>query len=146
MFKNIFGDIRKGRLLRLPYLGYSLLLLVLIFVFMISIGLMIGSAEQMMGGNLQQAQDQLRAQFTLPFIIIYLLIMIVFLFAGLNIMAKRIRDMGLPGWWTILGIFILSIVVIAFVSEQAGSVLNTVAWLALLLLPGETFNKATNRL
>ena len=32
MFKTLFGDVQAGRLLRLPYLGYSLLLSVLMIV------------------------------------------------------------------------------------------------------------------
>ncbi len=140
MFNKIFGDVAKGQLLRLPYLGYSVLLFVLMFVFMISIGFMIGGAEQMMGGDIQQAQDKLRGWLTLPFMIIFSIIMAGFLFAGLNIMAKRIRSIGLPGWWSIVVVLVIGVIVTAFVSQQAGSGLNTLIWLALLLIPAKTFN------
>lgn len=141
MFKKIFGDVAKGQLLRLPYLGYSVLLFVLLAVFMIAIGLMIGGAEQMMGGDIQQAQDKLREWLTLPFMVIFSIVMAVFLFAGFNIMAKRIRNIGLPGWWSIVVIIVVGALVTAFVSQQAGSGLNTLIWLGLVLIPGKAFNK-----
>ncbi len=141
MFKKIFGDIATGQLLRLPYLGYSVLLFVLMAAFMISIGLMIGGVEQMMGGDIHQAQDKLRGWLTLPFMIIFAVVMAAFLFAGFNIMAKRIRNIGLPGWWSILVILVVGALVTAFVSQQAGNGLNTLIWLALLLIPAKTFSK-----
>jgi uncharacterized membrane protein YhaH (DUF805 family) len=67
----------------------------------------------------------------------------LFLFIGVNIMAKRIRDIGLPGWWTVLAVFIVSGVVSYLVSDNAGSIVNTLAWVAVVLLPGNALAKGT---
>ncbi len=66
MFKVLFGDITNGRLMRLPYLGYSLLLTLLVIGFGLAIVLAIGVGEHIVGGNLQDAQDKLREWFSLP--------------------------------------------------------------------------------
>ena len=56
-------------------------------------------------------------------------------------MAKRIRDIGLPGWWTVLTIFVISGVVSYVVSENASSGLNTLIWVVLLLVPSNALAK-----
>ena len=111
MFKTLFGDITDGRLRRLQFLGYSLFLVLLMIGFGLAVVMAIGAGEQLIGGDLQQAQDKLREWFTLPFLIVLGLVLFVLLFAHLNITAKRIRDIGLPGWWTVLGIAVLTGVV-----------------------------------
>lgn len=139
MFKVLFGDITDGRLRRLQYLGYSLLLVLLMFGFALAVVMAIGAGEHLIGGDLQQAQDKLREWFTLPFMIVFGLVLFLLLFAHMNITAKRIRDIGLPGWWALLGIAVLTGVVSAAVSNQAGSGLSNLIWLALLLIPGDAF-------
>ncbi|MEA3412164.1 MAG: DUF805 domain-containing protein [Pseudomonadota bacterium] len=144
MFKALFADVTHGRLMRLPYLGYSLLLGLLMLGFGLGIVLAIGAGEHILGGDLQQAQDKLREWFTLPFMVVFALVSALFVFAGLNIMAKRIRDTGLPGWWTVLGIAVLTGVVSYAVSEQACSGLHTLIWFLLLLIPAGAFNKGAS--
>jgi uncharacterized membrane protein YhaH (DUF805 family) len=141
MFKVLLGDIKNGRLKRLQYLGYTILLGVLMFGFGLAIVLGIGAGEHIIGGNLQQAQDQLREWFTLPFFIIFGPISVLFLFAGINIMAKRIRDIGLPGWWTTLTILVLEIIASLILSEQVGSGFHSLIWIVLLLVPTDTFSQ-----
>ena len=141
MFKTLFGDITDGRLRRLQFLGYSLFLVLLMIGFGLAVVMAIGAGEQLIGGDLQQAQDKLREWFTLPFLIVLGLVLFVLLFAHLNITAKRIRDIGLPGWWTVLGIAVLTRVVSGAVSNQAGSGLSNLIWLALVLIPGNAFAK-----
>ena len=143
MFKALLGEVKTGRLMRLPYLGYSVLLSLLMFGFGLAIVMAIGVGEHIAGGDLQQAQDQLREQLTLPVMLIMAVVMPLFLFIGVNIMAKRIRDIGLPGWWTVLAIFIVSGVVSYVVSDNAGSIVNTLAWLAVVLVPGNAPAKGT---
>jgi uncharacterized membrane protein YhaH (DUF805 family) len=135
MFKIFFGDITNGRLQRLSYLGYSLLLTVALFGIGLVIVLAIGAGEHIIGGNLQQAQDKLRVWFTMPFFFAFGLASFLFLFAAVNIMAKRIRDIGLPGWWMVLAIFVLEGIASYTIEEQAGSGMHTLVWLALLLIP-----------
>ena len=55
MLKTLFGDIHSGKLERLPYLGYSLLISFLAVLFFLLIAAAIGVGEQMIGGDLQQA-------------------------------------------------------------------------------------------
>ena len=139
MFKVLFGDISNGRLMRLPYLGYSLLIDLLVIGFVIAVILTIGAGEQTIGGNLQQAQDMLREWFTLPFFIVFGLFMLLFVYAGFNIMAKRIRDIGLPGWWVLLAIIVLESVVTYTVSQKAGGNSHILITVVLLLIPSNTF-------
>jgi len=139
---NVFiGDIKTGRLLRIQYLGYSLALFLLVFVFMMLIVLAIGVGEHILGGDLQEAQAQLREWFTFPFMIVFGLFMLVMSFMSFNIMAKRIRDIGLPGWWVILLLVILESVISYSISQQASSGLHTLSWILLVLIPTDSFAK-----
>jgi uncharacterized membrane protein YhaH (DUF805 family) len=143
MIKALFGEVKTGRLMRLQYLGYSVLLSLLMFCFGIAVVMAIGVGEHIAGGDLQQVQDQLLEQLTLPVMLVMAVVMPLFLFIGVNIMAKRIRDIGLPGWWTVLAVFIVSGVVSYLVSDNAGSIVNTLAWVAVVLLPGNALAKGT---
>ena len=141
MFKVLIGDIKDGRLVRLPYLGYSLLLVLLMAGFVFAIILAIGAGEHIIGGDLQQAQDKLRAWFTLPFFIVFGLFFMLILFAGLNIMAKRIRDIGLPGWWGVLAVAVVTGFVSVAISEEASGGLHSLVWFVLSLVPTNAFNR-----
>ena len=143
MIKALFGEVKTGRLMRLQYLGYSVLLSLLMFGFGLAVVMAIGVGEHIAGGDLQQVQDQLREQLTLPVMLVMAVVMPLFLFIGVNIMAKRIRDIGLPGWWTVLAIFIVSGVVSYLVSDNAGSIVNTLAWLTVVLVPSNALAKGT---
>ena len=141
MLKGLFGETSNGRLTRLPYLGYLVLLAALSLGFAIAVGLMIGAGEQLIGGDLQQAQAKLAEWSTLPFMVVFGLVVAVFVFAGANIMAKRIRDIGLPGWWSVLAIVVLTGVVSVAISAQASNGLYLLITLALLLIPTDAFAK-----
>ena len=142
MLTALFGDITNGRLQRLPFLGYSVLVTLLFFGFVFAVVFAIGAGEKLIGGDLQQAQDTLAQALGIPFIIVFALFMAVMLFVQMNLMAKRIRDMGLPGWWVVLVLVIVSGVVGSMVSEQAGGGLNSVVFLVLLLVPSNAFGKS----
>ena len=141
MFKIYFGEIRDGRLARLQYLGYSILLAAIAFGIVILVVLAIGAGEHIIGGDLQQAQDKLRDWFSLPFMVLFGLAYLGLAFAGANIMAKRIRDIGLPGWWVVLAVMLLTGFSSTAGPEQIGSGLSTLIWIALLLIPGGAFSK-----
>ena len=143
MIKALFGEVKTGRLMRLQYLGYSVLLSLLMFGFGLAVVMAIGVGEHIAGGDLQQVQDQLLEQLTLPVMLVMAVVMPLFLFIGVNIMAKRIRDIGLPGWWTVLAIFIVSGIVSYLVSDNAGSIVNTLAWVAVVLVPSNALAKGT---
>ena len=77
-------------------------------IFGLSLGVSIGVAEHFVGGDLKTAQNILREKLALPAIVVISLAMIGFVFAYLNIIAKRARDVGLPGWVTAIVIAALS--------------------------------------
>lgn len=139
MWNVYFGEFGTGRLQRLQYLGYLLLLAALMFGFMIVLVLTIGAGEHLVGGDLQQAQDKLRAWFGLPATIIVALVGLAILVAKLNIMAKRIRDMGLAGWWLALVLVLAAGGTSVATSEETGSVAFGIFTILLLLVPSDTF-------
>ena len=141
MIKALFGEVKTGHLMRLQYLGYSVLLSLLMFGFGMAVVLAIGASEHIIGGDLQQAQDQLREMFTLPVMLVMAVVMPLFVFIGSNIMAKRIRDNGLPGWWMVLAIFVVSGVVSYMISDEISGGLNTLIWVVLLLVPSNALVK-----
>lgn len=145
MITQLIGDLREGRLARLPYLGYSILLLILMFVFVLGTVSAIGIGEHVLGGDLELAQEKLFDWFSGPAAIVFFLCWLFFLFAGLNIMAKRIRDIGLPGWWTVLALVLLTGASYAVVSENTGSTLDLLIWIALLVIPSNSFGAVTDR-
>ncbi len=140
MFKKFFGEIKTGRLQRLPFLGYSLVLQLLFFGFILAVGVAIGAGEHLIGGDLQQTQKMLAEWFSLPFIIIFGIFMLLVGFAGLNVVAKRIRDAGLPGWWALLAIFILEILVSVIISQDTSAGLHMLFVVVLLFIPSDTFS------
>jgi uncharacterized membrane protein YhaH (DUF805 family) len=152
MFGILFGQVKTGRLLRLPYLGYSILLALIFIALGIGIGVAIGAAEHMVGGNLQQAQAMLMQQYGKPAILLVAVLGLALMFANLNLMAKRIRDTGLPGWWTVLIIVIASGILGGVTSggaqpvssTQAAGGIHALVWLALLLIPSNLFSAKTS--
>ena len=73
--------------------------------------------------------------FTLPAMIVFAVIMPLFLFMVANIMAKRIRDIGMPGWWSVLAIIVITGIVSYMVSNEVSNGLSTLIWVVLLLVP-----------
>lgn len=135
MMTVLFGQVATGRLARLRYLGWSLFVGLLGLAIVMGIGVAIGAAENLVGGDIESAQNQIWNQLGLPSIIVLAIVFVMLLFCSLNLMAKRIRDIGLPGWWTVLAIIVLGGVISSFVSEAFGSTFHLLVWLALLLVP-----------
>ncbi|WP_457668355.1 DUF805 domain-containing protein [Thiolapillus sp.] len=129
MFKALFGDVSNGRLARLSYLGYALLITAIMFGIMFGVAALAGMAEQVMNGDLQQIQTTLGGKLGLPLMLFMAIIMLALGFASLNIAAKRIRDMGLWGWTTLL---ILAVIggVVGFLFPGETTMINGVAQMA----------------
>ncbi len=150
MFNTYFGDVTSGRLLRLPFIGYFILLQVVIFALMMGAAASLGIAESLIGGNLQETQAMLLKNLGTPVLITMAIFALLFIFAALNLKAKRIRDMGLPGWWTLLAVWIISAVVLVIVNVVTGSdpllfnsissAISTIGVLALIFIPSDTFS------
>ena len=109
MLKIYFGEWGDGRLKRLPYLGYHILLMVLMMAIIFASIFSVGTMENFIGGDLATAQEVIRDKFGILAIVGFATLFIVMMFGQVNILAKRIRDMGLPALWTILGIIAISI-------------------------------------
>ena len=136
-----FGELKKGKLKRLAFLGYQLLLSLVIVAFALTVVLLMGLGEHIVGGDLAQAQDVLRTKFTLVFMLVFAVFILAVGFSFANIAAKRIRDIGLPAWTT-LGVFLLVVILTAvIINQQTSSIIHSLFALLLLLTPSEQFNK-----
>ncbi|MDX1541003.1 MAG: DUF805 domain-containing protein [Geminicoccaceae bacterium] len=131
-----FGEIRDGRLARLPFLAWTILLMLIVIGFGLAIGAMIGILQNLMGGDPAETQATLEALFTTPFAIVLPVLGLGVLFVHYNLIAKRARDIGLPGWPTALAIALLTGLAGAALSESALGLINAVLGLALILVPG----------
>jgi len=109
MLKVYFGEWGNGRLQRLAYLGYYLLLMFLFAAIIFGAIAAVGSMENIMGGDITATQFMLTEHFGIAAIVGFALLIVAMMMAQVNILAKRIRDMGLPAVWTILCIVALSI-------------------------------------
>ncbi len=150
MLKTYFGDVTSGYLQRLPFIGYIVLLYVLFFALMLAGAASLGLAENLIGGDLQETQAMLQKKLGIPVVITIAVSLFLFIFATLNLKAKRIRDMGLPGWWTLLAVWIISVIILVIVNVVAGSdpvlsktissAMSAIGVLALIFIPSDTFS------
>lgn len=136
MFQVYFGGLTQDRLGRIGYLGFWLLLAVFTITCLLLIGLGLGFSEDLVGGELQDAQQTLRDEFGVAFIAVLWLAGLLFLFAELNLSAKRVRHIGLPGWPVTLAASAVIVLASLLVSQTLGHGLSLVAWLALIGVPG----------
>ena len=157
MKEVFFGGWREGRLKRLPYLGYSLLLIVIPVAVVFGVFFLLNGFTGTLGNG-----SELLAGIGLIAMILVVLSALILLVANLNITAKRFRDMGLPGWWSVAVMFLLAMVLQALFdgesmlanAEMAGSVgaqhsseitvtdiFNLIMFLILVLVPSGTFGK-----
>jgi len=163
MWDIYFGQWREGKLKRLAYLGYDVLLMVVGFAVIFGLAMFFGGLEKATGDAFS---DMFAGMGILVVILLFIFFVVLFV-ASLNIMAKRIRDMGLPAWGTVVGIILVSIILeVLFPNQQAqmsavvantpegvtaaldadastGSVVsdifNLIIFLCLLLIPSDTF-------
>jgi len=110
MLKIFYGEWGTGKLQRLPYLGYHLLLMVLIIAIIMGTIFTVGAAENFIGGNLAETQKMLMDKFGFVAIAGIMVLIFAAMLGQINILGKRIRDMGLPVLLTILGIIVVSMV------------------------------------
>ncbi len=110
MLKTYYGEWGTGKLQRLPYLGYHLLLIVLIVAIIMGTIFAVGAAENFIGGNLAETQKMLMDKFGFVAIAGIMVLIFAAMLGQLNILGKRIRDMGLPVLMTIIGIMVISLI------------------------------------
>ena len=78
----------------------------------------------------------------MPAILAFGVLVITLVYCAANILAKRIRDTGLPGWATVFIIMFVTGVISFLVSPDISNVLHTAIVLAFLLIPSNTFNRS----
>ena len=148
MIRAFLGALTTGRLARLPFIGFWVLLWVLFALYGLGIALGIGLAEPLIFDDLATAQGYLLEHFAPPVLAALGLFCLLFVFAQFNLLAKRIRDMGLPGWSVLLLIALTSGVLGAVLppggelmrlENQVNGSFNGVLVLALLLIPSGLF-------
>jgi len=168
MWRVYFGEWRDGRLKRLPYLGYYVLLMAVTGGIVLGMFLAIGAGMEEIGDMLA-AQMLFVEKFGILMVLGFLMIMFAIMIAQFNIFFKRVRDMGLPPLWTFAGLIAVSVLLnILFPVQQVemgtavistAESINTVmaanasqgsmavqlfdlaVFLSLLLIPSDTFNK-----
>lgn len=148
MLGTYFGEIKTGKLKRLAYLGYSILLNIIVLAIVFGAIAFVAGIENLSAGNLQETQAKLMQNFGRPAMIAFLLFGAFVAFANANLMAKRFRDMGLAGWWSVLAVIVLSAVVgTVFQNPDPETpalipgILNAVVWIILLLVPSNAFSR-----
>lgn len=97
MVSVLFGQLQHGRLGRLDFLGYTVLLAFITVLLGLSVGMAIGVGEQLIAGDPRQAHALVREVLGAPQAFILMVLGAALLFAHFNITAKRLRDIGLPG-------------------------------------------------
>jgi len=132
----LFLDVSNGRIGRLSFLGHSLLLMLLFLIVGLAIAVAFGVTGHMLNADLHAASTTVMAAAGVPFIILMVALIVAFLFASLNLTAKRVRDIGLPGWSVTIGYVIAVGLIAQLWSQNATHTLDTLAFLALLLVPG----------
>lgn len=137
-----FGGIRDGRLARLPFLAWSMLLMLLVIGFGLALGAFLVIVQNTMGGDPAASEAALEAFVAGPLTIPFALIGLIVLFAQYNLVAKRVRDIGLPGWPAVLAVVLLTGIAAATVAETAVGLLNAAVGLVLVLVPGDALRRA----
>jgi uncharacterized membrane protein YhaH (DUF805 family) len=100
MVDDYFGSVISGRLRTQRFIILWFVLMIAFVVLGFLIGVSIGIAERLTGGDLATAQKLLAETLGVPDIVAVLVIFVLLGFAKLNIIAKRARDIGMPGWLT----------------------------------------------
>ena len=140
MFRALWGDILTGRLQRLPFLGWYLVIVLLTLVLGFVLGALVGAAERMAGGESLKTEVALEASLGPVGLIVVAAVFALLLLGQLNIMAKRVRDMGLPAAWLFaLGWLLLSGLLSTAGGPALGGLLSLVVLLALLFIPTGAF-------
>ncbi|MGR9072955.1 MAG: DUF805 domain-containing protein [Gammaproteobacteria bacterium] len=136
MFNAFFGDTMNGRMSRLPFLIYSLILDLIVFVFGLLIAIVTDTFDDLMSGELKNIEDMLGQPLTTPYVVVFGLFTLLILFCAMNMTAKRFRDIGLPGWVAVLSLIGIEAIVSIMLSQQNASGLHFLVWVALVLIPG----------
>ena len=146
LIRGLFWDIKGGRIGRAGFFWNSVLVLILVLIFAIVLIFVVEVSEQIMGGDMASAQKKIEESSSLPGMIATAVFAGLVMYAEVNLAAKRVRDMGLPGWWVVAGAAIIGLILSQTISDQSASGLNVAVWLALLFVPSGVFERSQDEL
>ena len=141
MFTAFFGDILRGRLEPMRFLGLLIALGILIGVLGAILVFVVGIAGEVSDGSLKLARDMLRQSLGLPGIVAIGAVVLALGFAKLNLVAKRVRDMGLPGWAVAVPMAVISLAAQSFAGLTVAAGIGVAMLLFLLIVPRGTFTR-----
>jgi uncharacterized membrane protein YhaH (DUF805 family) len=141
MLKTYFGDVASGRIGRLRYLGLWCLLCVLTIIAVLVVLSTTGPGGANIGDGTGDIEEYIAQQVGLTRLLPLTVFVLAVVFANLNIMAKRFRDIGLSGWWIVVLIVILGLVLSRYGSPTLASGFSFVVFFALLLVPGAALSR-----
>lgn len=144
MIKDYVFDILNGRL---GVLRFGIMWIVLTILPIVSMIILFGgvrAAADVMDFSFNEIQEMLlRAFGVIPFVFL-LLLSLLFAFVQLNIIAKRARDAGLPGWLTAVIIGCLFGGASQFANGEHAGGFGLLLILILALIPTDTFRRQTS--
>ncbi len=130
MLLNLWGEILDGRLSRLQFLVSYLLIAAIAILLAFGLGAVIGAAERMGASESLTNQVSLADSLGPVGLTIVAAMFALLLLGQLNIMAKRLRDMGAPAPWLIVLAWML---LAGFLSSGGGVALGGLLGLGFLL-------------
>lgn len=139
---SLFGDIKQGRMGRMAFVIYLFVLQILVLAYAVYVAMAAGLAERATDFDLVKAQQQLTDFLSTPFLLLSALLLTVLAFAHLNIMAKRIRDLGWPGWWVLSAYTLVRIVLWIVGYGGVGLLLDNLLLLSLCVLANDSSRAA----
>jgi uncharacterized membrane protein YhaH (DUF805 family) len=104
---TLFTELTSGRLGRLPFILYVTGLHLSLLLFMVWVATSAGLAEHAVSGDLAAAEQALSDWMSPLSLTLSAVFLLTATFANFNLLAKRIRDMGIPGWTSLLVYVIL---------------------------------------
>lgn len=139
IFGTLFGNLRHGTLHRVPFFWYIAGLWAIggATVMAIVVGLDINQPTN--GITPEQAGQAVRDALGPVAHSVLAVLAALLVFAQINMMAKRLRDTGLPGWITLLAVMVVTGLVSGFIGSGIGGLMNILFWLALLFTPPGLF-------
>jgi len=143
MIKALFGELRHGRIARLPYLGYGILIGVMFALLGVVLGFAYAVISAALGGG--QERQALTYMMDTPnviyMVLVMLLIVVPVMFAGSNLQAKRWRDIGLPGWTTVAVVILIGALLRLVGWEQIEFGFGLLMGIGLLFIPSGALNR-----
>ncbi|WP_404382422.1 DUF805 domain-containing protein [Caenispirillum salinarum] len=136
---TLFGNLRHGTLHRAPFFWHIAGLWAVGGAAVMAIVVGLGLNQPTEGMTPEQADQAVRDALGPVVRTVLVLVAAVFLLAQVNMIAKRLRDTGLPGWLTLVAVVAVTGLVSGFISPAAGGLVNIVFWLALLFTPPRAF-------